>query len=62
MVYYNKKGKGGIMMNSLISTDNTWALWAILVGITAISIYLEQTYKWAAKLLEQLLVCYLQCS
>lgn len=37
------------MMNSLISTDNTWALWAILVGITAISIYLEQTYKWAAK-------------
>ena len=49
MVYYNKKGKGGIIMTSLISAENTWALWAILVGITAISIYLEQTYKWAAK-------------
>jgi len=43
------KGKGGIIMNSLISPDNTWALWAILVAITAISIYLEQTYKWASK-------------
>lgn len=36
-------------MNSLISAENTWALWAILVTITAISIYLEQTYKWASK-------------
>lgn len=36
-------------MNTLISADNTWALWSILVGIAAISIYLEQTYKWAAK-------------
>lgn len=36
-------------MASLISPDNTWALWAILVTITAISIYLEQTYKWASK-------------
>lgn len=36
-------------MNTLISADNTWALWSILVGIAAISIYLEQTYKWASK-------------
>lgn len=31
-------------MNSFISTDNAWALWSILVGIAALSIYLEQTY------------------
>ncbi|MBU5436636.1 DUF819 family protein [Tissierella sp. MSJ-40] len=34
---------------TLISADNTWALWTILVGWAAISIYLEQTYKWASK-------------
>lgn len=37
-------------MSTLISADNTWALWTILVGIAAISIYLEQTYKWASKI------------
>ncbi|CAK7045072.1 hypothetical protein CIW83_10975 [Tissierella sp. P1] len=36
-------------MGTLINADNTWALWTILVGIAAISIYLEQTYKWASK-------------
>lgn len=36
-------------MGTLFSADNTWALWTILVGIAAISIYLEQTYKWAGK-------------
>ena len=36
-------------MTSLISPENTWALWAILVSIAAISIHLEQTYKWASK-------------
>ncbi|WP_353095839.1 DUF819 family protein [Tissierella praeacuta] len=36
-------------MSTLISADNTWALWTILVGVAAISIYLEQTYKWASK-------------
>jgi len=41
--------KGGIIMTSLISPENSWALWAILTLITAISIYLEQTYKWASK-------------
>ena len=37
-------------MNAWISPDNTWALWTILVGIAALSIYLEQTYKWASKI------------
>lgn len=36
-------------MSTFISPDNTWALWSILVGIAAISIYLEQTYEWASK-------------
>lgn len=36
-------------MNTLISAENTWALWSILIGIAAISIYLEQTYAWASK-------------
>jgi uncharacterized membrane protein len=34
---------------SFIKPDDTWALWAILVGWAAVSIYLEQTYKWASK-------------
>lgn len=37
-------------MNTLISADNTWALWAILTGFAALSIYLEQKYKWANKI------------
>jgi uncharacterized membrane protein len=37
-------------MNSLISADNAWALWSILVGTAALSIYLEQNYKWASKI------------
>ncbi|MBF8983898.1 DUF819 domain-containing protein [Lutibacter sp. B2] len=37
-------------MSSFISSENTWALWAILTGIAAISIYLEQTYSWASKI------------
>lgn len=36
-------------MNTLISADNAWALWSILIGIAALSIYLEQTYTWASK-------------
>ena len=36
-------------MNTLISADNTWALWAIIVGWAAASIYLEQKYAWAGK-------------
>lgn len=36
-------------MNTLIHSDNTWALWAILVGVAALSIWLEQRFRWAAK-------------
>lgn len=34
---------------TLISPENTWALWAILTCWAAISIWLEQNYKWASK-------------
>ena len=37
-------------MNSIISSDNTWVLWTVLIGISAISIVLEQKYKWAAQI------------
>jgi len=36
-------------MESLIKPDQTWILWAFLTGWAALSIYLEQKYKWAAK-------------
>ena len=36
-------------MNSLISSDNTWILWTFLVVWSAVSIVLEQKYKWASK-------------
>ena len=36
-------------MHSLISAENTWALFAILVAIAALAIYLEQRYSWASK-------------
>ena len=35
---------------SFIQPDNIWALWAILIGIAAGSISLEQKYQWASKL------------
>lgn len=37
-------------MNSFISPDNTWVLWAFLTGWAAFSIYLEQKYTWASKI------------
>ena len=37
-------------MNSLISSDNTWMRWTFLVVQSAISIVLEQKYKWASKI------------
>ncbi len=39
-----------VEVNSLISPDQTWILWAFLVGWAAISIVLEQKYSWASKL------------
>jgi uncharacterized membrane protein len=35
---------------SLISADDTWTLWALIVSGTALAIGLEQTYRWAARL------------
>ena len=37
-------------MNTLISTDNTWALLSIMCVSVAIAIWLEQKYAWAAKI------------
>ena len=37
------------IMPTLISADNTWMLFAILVVIAAVSIRLEQSFAWAAK-------------
>lgn len=37
-------------MNSLIASEDAWSLWAVIVVGTATAIWLEQTYKWAAKL------------
>ncbi|MDT0704109.1 DUF819 family protein [Mammaliicoccus sciuri] len=39
-----------MILNSFINKDETWLLWAILVCIAAISIFLEQRYQFAAKL------------
>lgn len=38
------------MTHTLISADNVWALWAIIIGWAAVSIWLEQKYKWASKI------------
>ena len=37
-------------MNSLIGESNYWVLWTVIIGWAAISIVLEQKYKWAAKI------------
>lgn len=37
-------------MTTLVSPDNTWALLAIVSGCVLLSIWLEQRYKWAAKI------------
>lgn len=34
----------------MISSENTWILWAIIIVIAALSIYLEGKYSWAAKI------------
>ncbi len=35
---------------TLITADNSLALWTIITGIAAVSIILEQKYKWASKI------------
>ncbi|MDL2272143.1 DUF819 family protein [Desulfovibrio sp. OttesenSCG-928-I05] len=37
-------------MTTLISADNTWALWAVMTMIAAGAIILEQKYDWASKM------------
>lgn len=37
-------------MSTILDAGNVWALWAIIAGGVAASIYLEQTYRWAAKM------------
>lgn len=37
-------------MTSLITPENAWPVWAIILAGTALCIYLEQTRRWAARL------------
>jgi len=37
-------------METLISPNDTWLLWAIMLITVGVSIYIEQTYKWASKI------------
>ena len=37
-------------METLISPNDTWLLWAIMLITVGVSIYSEQTYKWASKI------------
>jgi uncharacterized membrane protein len=37
-------------MESLINPNDTWLLWGIMLVSVAVSIYMEQNYKWAAKI------------
>lgn len=34
----------------MIDSNNTWVLWSIIVGIATLSIFLENQYRWAAKI------------
>jgi uncharacterized membrane protein len=37
-------------LTSLISSSDSWSLWALISGGTMLAIWLEQHYRWAAKL------------
>ncbi len=37
-------------MESLIRSDDTWTLWAVIAAGVAASIWLEQNFRWAARL------------
>jgi len=37
-------------MDSLIHPDDAWLLWGIMLACVAVSIYLEQHFRWAAKI------------
>ena len=38
------------MTSTLISPDSTWLLWTVILGGVALCIYLEQNFRWAARL------------
>lgn len=38
------------LQNTLIHPDNVWALWAVIIAGTGLSIWMEQTFKWAARI------------
>jgi uncharacterized membrane protein len=42
-------------MSSLISSDDHWIIWASLVSVAALSLYLEQRYKICQKITGALL-------
>ncbi len=37
-------------MTTLIGPNNTWLLWSVILAGAAVSIWLEQTFAWAAKI------------
>ena len=37
-------------MNSLVAPDDHWVIWAFLVSMAALSLYLEQKYKFVKKI------------
>ena len=42
-------------MKTWIAPDDTWTLWAVMIGGTGTAIWLEQTYRWAARVSAPLL-------
>jgi uncharacterized membrane protein len=37
-----------MVLNTVISKDDTWVLWAIIIIWATVSLFLEQRYKWAS--------------
>ena len=37
-------------MSTLIQADDSWMLWMVIIGISALSIVMEQKYKWGARI------------
>ena len=48
-------------METLIRSDDTWTLWAVIVAGVAASIWLEQTFRWAARLSGPVVGCASRC-
>ncbi len=42
-------------MDTLIGSDDTWLLWAVMIAGTGAAIWLERTYRWAARVSAPLL-------